>query len=117
MTLVSKSLNCLKNRRIEKKIKKKPFYKGVCLKVFIKKPKKPNSANRKVAKVMLSSGLSVIASIPGISRNLNQHSIVLVKRGRIKDLPGVKYKIIRNKFDCGPVLNRKTSRSKYGKQK
>ena len=123
MTIIYKNLKSLKNsgkvekKLIEKNISKSPFYKGVCIKIFIKKPKKPNSANRKVAKVRLSNGLLIIAFIPGISRNLNQRSIVLVKRGKLKDLPGVKYKIIRNKYDCGPVLNRQTSRSKYGKNK
>ena len=117
MTLIYKNLKSLKNNKIEKNIIKSPFYKGVCIKVFTKKPKKPNSANRKVAKIKLSNGLLIIATIPGISRNLNQHSIVLVKQGKIKDLPGVKYKVIRNKYDCCPVFNRKTSRSKYGKQK
>nr|YP_007476184.1 ribosomal protein S12 [Nuclearia simplex]AGE93685.1 ribosomal protein S12 [Nuclearia simplex] len=93
-----------------------PQLKGVCLKVSIVKPKKPNSANRKIAKVRLSNNRTVIAYIPGEGHNLQTHSMVLVQGGRRKDLPGVKYKIIRGKYDCLPV-SRKTSRSKYGSSK
>lgn len=99
-----------------KKTLNKPFQKAICLKVFTKNPKKPNSANRKVCKIKLSTGYVVTASIPGISHNLNQRSVVLVKPAKLRDLPGVKFKIIRNKFDCGPVVSRLTSRSKYGKK-
>lgn len=112
-----KSLKTKSKKKIKKYKIKKPFFKGVCLKVFLKKPKKPNSANRKVAKIKLSNGIRADAFIPGVNRNLNQHSVVLVKHGKISDLPGVKFKIIRNKYDCFPVLNRKSSRSKYGKSK
>ena len=107
----------IKTKKKKKNIKNFPFYKGVCLKVFVKKPKKPNSANRKVSKIKLSNGFTVTAAVPGIGHNLNQRSIVLIKHAKLKDLPGVKFKIIRNKFDCSPVLNRRTSRSKYGKSK
>ena len=99
-----------------KKTLTKPFWKAVCLKVFSKNPKKPNSANRKVCKIKLSTGLIVTAAIPGINRNLNQRSIILVRSAKVRDLPGVKYKVIRNKYDCGPVISRLTSKSKYGKR-
>lgn len=115
--MISSKYLKIKIKKKEKKINNHPFFKGVCLKVFIKKPKKPNSANRKVSRIKLSNGLTVTAAIPGESRNLNQHSVVLVKHAKLKDLPGVKFKVIRNKFDCSPVLIRKTSRSKYGKSK
>ena len=97
-------------------IKKKPQEKGIVLKVSIMKPKKPNSAQRKVAKVKKNSGEIVNAYIPGINHNINQHSIVLIKHGITQDLPGVKYKIIRGVYDSSPV-DRKTSRSKYGCKK
>jgi len=91
-----------------------PFKKGVCTKVFTMTPKKPNSALRKVARVKLSNGLEVTAYIPGIGRNLQEHSIVLIRGGRVKDLPGVRYHIIRGKYDTAGVDNRKQQRSKYG---
>lgn len=94
-----------------------PQQKGVCLRLIIKKPKKPNSALRKVAKVKLSNGNIIHAYIPGIGHNLQEHGIVLVRGGRVKDLPGVKYKCIRGKFDLSGVVGRKTSRSKYGTKK
>lgn len=90
----------------------KPFLKGICLKTWKMKPKKPNSANRNVIKVKLNNGKAITAFIPGEgSTNLFQHSVVLVKRGKVKDLPGIKFKVIRNKFDCCKVL-RKSSFSK-----
>ena len=91
-----------------------PQRRGVCVKVYITTPKKPNSAQRKVAKVRLTTGQEVIAYIPGIGHNLQEHSIVLVRGGRVKDLPGVKYHIVRGKYDTAGVENRFTSRSKYG---
>ena len=91
-----------------------PQRKGICLKVYTKTPKKPNSAIRKVAKVRLSSNKDIIAYIPGEGHNLQEHSIVLVRGGRVKDLPGVKCHLIRGKLDLQPVFNRKTQRSKYG---
>jgi small subunit ribosomal protein S12 len=91
-----------------------PQKKGVCVRVVIRKPKKPNSALRKVAKVKLSSGLVIDAYIPGEGHNLQEHGIVLVRGGRVPDLPGVQYKCIRGKFDLAGVVGRKTSRSKYG---
>lgn len=110
-----------KQKRLKKKklnkipaLKCCPQRKGICLKVYHKTPKKPNSALRKVAKVRLTSKYTVIAYIPGIGHTLQEHSIVLVRGGRVKDLPGVKYHLIRNKYDLLGLLNRKTSRSKYG---
>lgn len=91
-----------------------PFKRGVCLIVRTMTPKKPNSALRKVARVRLSNKMEVTAYIQGIGHNLAEHSIVLVRGGRVKDLPGVKYHIVRGKYDTGGVANRKTSRSKYG---
>jgi len=91
-----------------------PQRRGVCTRVYTTTPKKPNSALRKVAKVRLTSGYEVISYIPGEGHNLQEHSIVLVRGGRVKDLPGVKYHIIRGALDTAGVANRKKSRSKYG---
>jgi small subunit ribosomal protein S12 len=96
---------------------KQPFAKGVCLKVFVRKPKKPNSAIRKVAKVKLSTKNIINASIPGEGHTIQQHSIVLIRGARVRDLPGVKFKCIRGKYDLLGVPNRRTSRSKYGTKK
>nr|YP_008994228.1 ribosomal protein S12 [Rhodymenia pseudopalmata]AGO19280.1 ribosomal protein S12 [Rhodymenia pseudopalmata] len=93
-----------------------PQKKGVCLKVYTINPKKPNSAERKVAKVQLTSNKLVIGYIPGEGHSLQEHSIVLVRGGRVKDLPGVRYHFIRGSHDLNAVLGRKTSRSKYGKK-
>ncbi len=87
---------------------------GVCLKVYTTTPKKPNSALRKVAKVKLTNGMEVIAYIPGIGHNLQEHSVVMIRGGRVKDLPGVRYHIVRGKLDTLGVDGRKGSRSKYG---
>jgi len=91
-----------------------PFKRGVCLTVTTKNPKKPNSAVRKIAKVRLSNRQEIIAYIPGIGHNLQEHSVVLIRGGRAKDLPGVKYHIVRGKFDSAAVENRKQGRSLYG---
>ena len=91
-----------------------PQKRGVCTRVYTTTPKKPNSALRKVARVRLSSGIEVTAYIPGEKHNLQEHSIVLVRGGRVKDLPGVRYKIIRGTLDTQGVRDRKQSRSKYG---
>jgi small subunit ribosomal protein S12 len=91
-----------------------PQKRGVCIRVYTTTPKKPNSALRKVAKVRLSNGREIIAYIPGIGHNLQEHSVVLVRGGRVKDLPGVKYHIIRGALDAAGVENRRKSRSKYG---
>lgn len=103
----------------KKKVKKpalqgSPFVKGLCLRVFTKTPKKPNSAQRKVAKIKLSTGYIVDVGIPGEGHNLQEHGVVLVRGGRSKDLPGVKYKCVRGKYDLLGVANRKKGRSKYG---
>ena len=98
-------------------MKKKPQVKGFCAKVYTRTPKKPNSALRKVAKVRLTTGKRVECYIPGEGHNLKQYSMVLIRGGRVPDLPGVKYHIIRGKYDLAGVTNRKTSRSKYGVKK
>ena len=94
-----------------------PQKRGVCSRVYTTTPKKPNSALRKVARVRLSSGIEVTAYIPGVGHNLQEHSIVLVRGGRVKDLPGVRYKIIRGSLDTQGVKNRKQARSRYGAKK
>lgn len=95
-------------------LKNGPQARGVCTKVFTTTPKKPNSALRKVARVKLSTGIEVTAYIPGEGHNLQEHSVVLVRGGKVKDLPGVKYHIVRGALDCAGVTGRKQSRSKYG---
>jgi small subunit ribosomal protein S12 len=91
-----------------------PQKKGVCFRVYTRTPKKPNSALRKVAKIRLSNSSEIIAYIPGEGHNLQEHSVVLIRGGRVKDLPGVKYKSIRGVLDLQGVLHRKQARSKYG---
>lgn len=103
--------NYLKNRPVDSP---SPFKRGVCLKVFTTTPKKPNSALRKVARVRLTNGMEVTAYIPGEGHNLQEHSIVLIRGGRVKDLPGVRYHIVRGILDTGGVEARKQQRSKYG---
>jgi small subunit ribosomal protein S12 len=98
-------------------LKESPQRRGVCTRVYTTTPKKPNSALRKVARVRLSSGVEVTAYIPGVGHNLQEHSIVLVRGGRVKDLPAVRYKIIRGTLDTQGVKNRKQGRSKYGAKK
>ncbi len=111
------------NRSKEKKINKTPGLKGcpqrrgICTRVYTTTPKKPNSAIRKVARVKLTSGFEITAYIPGEGHSLQEHSIVLVRGGRVKDLPGVRYKIIRGSLDCAGVKNRQQGRSKYGARK
>ncbi len=95
-------------------LKSNPFRRGVCTRVYTTTPKKPNSALRKVAKVRLTNGFEVIAYIPGEGHNLQEHSIVLIRGGRVKDLPGVRYHIVRGTLDAAGVTGRKQSRSKYG---
>lgn len=120
------TLNQLIKKNSRKRIKrpsrvqpldKCPQKKGVCLKVYVTTPRKPNSAQRKVAKVSLSNNINVIAYIPGIGHQLQQHSSVLIRGGRTKDLPGARFKIIRGKYDSTPVLTRRKKRSKYGVKK
>ncbi len=91
-----------------------PQRRGVCTRVYTTTPKKPNSALRKVARVRLTNGIEVTSYIPGIGHNLQEHSIVLIRGGRVKDLPGVRYHIIRGTLDTAGVANRKQGRSKYG---
>ncbi len=91
-----------------------PQKRGVCVRVYTTTPKKPNSALRKVARVRLTNGIEITAYIPGIGHNLQEHSIVLVRGGRVKDLPGVRYHIIRGALDAAGVADRRQSRSKYG---
>lgn len=98
-------------------LKKCPQRKGICVKVFTTNPKKPNSAERKVAKVYLTTGKFIIGYIPGEGHTLQEHSLVLVRGGRVKDLPGVRYHFIRGHYDLHAVIKRKNSRSKYGKKK
>ena len=95
-------------------LKGSPQRRGVCTRVYTVTPKKPNSALRKVARVRLTSGVEVTAYIPGVGHNLQEHSIVLVRGGRVKDLPGVRYKIIRGALDTSGVRDRKQARSRYG---
>jgi len=94
-----------------------PFKRGVCLKVTTMTPKKPNSALRKIARVRLSNGMEVTAYIPGIGHNLQEHSIVMLRGGRVKDLPGVRYHVVRGVYDTSGVDGRKRSRSLYGAKK
>lgn len=104
--------------RKKRTIKKgNPFKRGVCLQVRTTTPKKPNSALRKIARVRLSNGQEVTAYIPGVGHNLQEHSIVLVRGGRVKDLPGVRYHVVRGVFDTVGVEGRKQGRSKYGSKK
>ncbi len=116
------TINQLVRKGRSKVVKKKktpalqgnPLKRGVCVRVYTTTPKKPNSALRKVARVRLSNGVEVTAYIPGIGHNLQEHSIVLVRGGRVKDLPGVRYKVVRGSLDTAGVENRKSARSRYG---
>ena len=98
-------------------LERQPLKRGVCVKVYTTTPKKPNSALRKVARVRLSNGFEVTAYIPGEGHNLQEHSIVLVRGGRVKDLPGVRYKVIRGALDTAGVTDRQQARSRYGSKK
>jgi small subunit ribosomal protein S12 len=113
MPALQSTLDTLHRKRTELR-RGAPFKRGVCLKVTTTTPKKPNSALRKIARVRLSNGMEVTAYIPGIGHNLQEHSIVMLKGGRTKDLPGVRYKIVRGVYDSQGVQNRKQSRSLYG---
>ncbi|MBI1960861.1 MAG: 30S ribosomal protein S12 [Candidatus Liptonbacteria bacterium] len=103
--------NTIQNRPV---FSPSPFKRGVCVKVFTTTPKKPNSALRKVARVRLTNGEEVTAYIPGIGHNLQEHSVVVIRGGRVKDLPGVRYHIVRGVLDASGMENRKQQRSKYG---
>jgi small subunit ribosomal protein S12 len=98
-------------------LKGSPQRRGVCTRVYTTTPKKPNSALRKVCRVRLTSGIEITAYIPGEGHNLQEHSIVLVRGGRVKDLPGVRYKVIRGTLDAAPVRDRRQARSRYGVKK
>ena len=114
----------IRKGRVTKKYKSKspaldrcPQKRGVCTRVFTTTPKKPNSAMRKVARVRLTNNIEVTGYIPGIGHNLQEHSIVLIRGGRVKDLPGVRYHVIRGSLDCEGVQDRNKGRSKYGSKK
>ncbi len=109
--VLQKGFNSLKNAPIDLS---SPQKRGVCTKVSTTSPKKPNSAIRKIARVRLTNGLEATTYIPGISHNLQEHSVVLIRGGRVRDLPGVRYHIIRGTLDAQGVANRNQSRSKYG---
>ncbi len=111
---LSRYFNYLRNRPVNSP---SPFKRGVCLKVFTTTPKKPNSALRKVARVRLTNGMEVTAYIPGEGHNLQEHSVVMIRGGRVKDLPGVRYHVVRGVLDTGGVENRKQQRSKYGSKR
>lgn len=116
------TINQLIRKGREKQVKKQstpalrgaPQKRGVCVRVYTTTPKKPNSALRKVARVRLTNGMEVSAYIPGIGHNLQEHSVVLLRGGRVKDLPGVRYKVVRAALDAAGVTERRQSRSKYG---
>lgn len=108
---LQRGFNVLKNRPA---YYPSPFKRGVCVKVTTMTPKKPNSALRKVARVRLTNGMEVTAYIPGEGHTLQEHSVVMIRGGRVKDLPGVRYHIVRGVLDTGGVQNRKQQRSKYG---
>ncbi len=112
--LVRKPRRLVKAKTKAPALKSSPFRRGVCVQVMTRTPKKPNSAIRKVAKVRLTSGYEVIAYIPDEGHSLQEHSVVLLRGGRVKDLPGVRYHIVRGALDCMGVEKRRRSRSKYG---
>ena len=116
--LCKRNLRKKKNKSIKTPaLQSNPQLKGVCVKVFIRTPKKPNSALRKVAKLKLSNGIKVESYIPGEGHNLQEYSVVLMRGGRVPDLPGVKYHTVRGKYDFQGVKNRKNARSRYGTKK
>ena len=115
--LVRKGRKSKRKKEATPALKGAPQRRGVCTRVYTATPKKPNSALRKVARVRLTSGMEVTAYIPGEGHNLQEHSIVLVRGGRVKDLPGVKYHIVRGALDTAGVADRRQSRSKYGAKK
>lgn len=115
--LVREGRKTIKSKSKNPALKGNPQKRGVCTRVYTTTPKKPNSAMRKVARVRLVNGIEVTAYIPGEGHNLQEHSIVLIRGGRVRDLPGVRYKIIRGAYDCAAVEDRKRSRSRYGTKK
>jgi len=115
--LIRKGRTKLKFKSKSPALENAPFRRGVCLQVMTRTPKKPNSAMRKVAKVRLTNGFEVISYIGGEGHNLQEHSVVLIRGGRVKDLPGVRYHIVRGSLDLQGVKDRKQSRSKYGSKR
>ena len=115
--LVRKGREELVKKSTAPALKECPQKRGVCTRVYTTTPKKPNSALRKVARVRLTNGIEVSAYIPGIGHNLQEHSVVLIRGGRVKDLPGVRYHIVRGVYDSAGVANRKRGRSLYGAKK
>jgi small subunit ribosomal protein S12 len=115
--LVRKSRKKIVKKHKVRALKGSPQKRGVCTRVYTTTPKKPNSALRKVARIRLTSGIEVSAYIPGEGHNLQEHSIVLIEGGRVKDLPGVRYHIVRGTLDTAGVVDRKSSRSRYGAKK
>lgn len=115
--LVRKERSVLKDKTKSPALTNCPQRRGVCTRVYTTTPKKPNSALRKVARVRLTNGFEVTSYIPGIGHNLQEHSVVLIRGGRVKDLPGVRYHIVRGTLDTAGVANRAQSRSKYGAKK
>ena len=115
--LVRRSRRDVSRKEKSPALKSNPFRRGVCTRVYTTTPKKPNSALRKVARVRISGGIEVTAYIPGEGHNLQEHSVVLVRGGRVKDLPGVRYKVIRGTLDAAGVSDRKKARSQYGVKK
>lgn len=117
MASLTKLLNACRKPKLKRNRKKAlqgcPQKWGMCLRVYTTTPKKPNSGIRKIAKIRLSNLKNIIAHIPGIGHNLQEHSCVLVRGGRVRDIPGIQYRVIRGLLDCKPVTSRKTSRSKY----
>jgi len=112
--LVRQSRRDVQKKEKAPALKSNPQKRGVCTRVYTTTPKKPNSALRKVARVRLTNGIEVTTYIPGVGHNLQEHSIVLIRGGRVKDLPGVRYHVVRGALDTAGVANRKQSRSKYG---
>ncbi|MBC8431102.1 MAG: 30S ribosomal protein S12 [Desulfobacterales bacterium] len=115
--LVRKGRKRIKKKTNTPALKQSPQKRGVCTRVYTSTPKKPNSALRKVARVRLTTGVEVTAYIPGVGHNLQEHSVVLVRGGRVKDLPGVRYHIVRGTLDTLGVEDRRQGRSKYGSKK
>ena len=115
--LVRKGRMSLTKKSTAPALQESPQKRGVCTRVYTATPKKPNSALRKVARVRLTNAIEVTAYIPGIGHNLQEHSVVLIRGGRVKDLPGVRYHIVRGTLDTAGVTDRKQSRSKYGTKK
>ena len=112
--LVRKGRTQVKNKTKSPALKSSPQKRGVCVRVYTSTPKKPNSALRKVARVRLTNGMEITAYIPGEGHNVQEHGVVLIRGGRVKDLPGVRYHVVRGTLDSAGVDKRRTSRSKYG---